>query len=92
MDLTINGNDQYTLVGSRPVIFYWEKQAVEHLRTTFFFSPPTQSLLFLSLPLWHTASQWLSQALSFSLLQMGPTHSHMPQLYNILHIKAFNVI
>lgn len=36
MDLTINGNDQYTLVGSRPVIFYWEKQAVEHLRTTFF--------------------------------------------------------
>lgn len=91
MDLTINGNDWYMPDDARPVCFNGNNRPSNIWD---FFSPPTQSLLCLSLPPWHTASSIslpnsLSLSLSFiSLLQMGPTQSH-GRCYIIFSISSF---
>lgn len=89
-DLRISGDDRYTLVDSRPDVlgfffFTGKKQAAEHLRTTFLSVLLLKACCFF---LSHFGTQPPSDSLRLSLFhscRLGPTHSHVPQLYNILH-------
>lgn len=72
LHLIISGNDRYMLADAKPVFFNRRKVAVNHLR---FLRPPTQSLLCLSLLVWHVASPTsLPTFLSFVL-----SHESCPQ-------------
>lgn len=91
---TKEGFNNQWLADARPAS-YNEKNRLWNIWDRCFFSPPTQSLLFLSLPRWHTASQSPCQTPSVSLSVIfspcrwvAHTSSHMARLHNIQqHIK-----
>lgn len=89
-DLTINGDDQYMLAGARPIYFNRKNHPWRLMNLQSSYSEPAVSFsptLAHSLP---NLSAKLSFSISLSLLQMGPTHSHMALLHNIQHIKPFS--